>query len=359
MATVLVLGAAGPAGMNYVRAIAEAGHNVVPSDTDQLRLDAWYGIGTVTPPGPIDMDWLHEVVVRWEVDVVHSQPEGYVLDLAQYRPSFVLHHLPSEHDVMICQDKWETAIRWRRDGLRDDWTERDIREQSDVVAAAARCGLPFWLRAARGAGARGATEVHSVAMGVHWIKYWQERGVDWEFLAEGFLPGRDYAWTSIWHDGRLVCSTARERIQYMFPHLAPSGRTGTPVVATVVHSEAVNVMATEAVLSISDAPHGVYCVDLREDADGTPRPTEINCGRFFTTSYHTAAMGLNFPDLHVRLAMGESPPDVPEYDCLPDGATWVRHIDCPGVVAYPPYTQRREADGVHQDGVGAAPPAAS
>jgi carbamoyl-phosphate synthase large subunit len=159
--------------------------------------------------------------------------------------------------------------------------------------------------------------------------------VDWEFVAEEFLPGRDYAWTSIWYEGRLVCSTARERLQYMYPHLAPSGRTGTPVLAKTVHSEAVNVMATEAVLSVSTAPHGVYCVDLRCDAAGTPRPTEINCGRFFTTSYHTAAMGVNFPDIYVRLAMGEPPPRVPQYNTLPDGLSWMRHIDCPGIVLGP------------------------
>ena len=318
--------------MNFVRAIAEAGHDVIPSDTDKLRLDAWFGDGIVTPPGPLQFDWLRRMVFRHEIDVVHSQPEGYVLDLARERPEFVRHLLPAGRDVLACQDKWETAIRWRRDRLRDDWVQRDIRDQSDVVEAAARCGLPFWMRASRGAGARGATEVHSVMMGVHWMKYWQERNIDMDFIAEGFLPGRDFAWTSIWCDGRLICSTARERNQYMYPHLAPSGRTGTPVVATVTHSEAVNVMATEAVLSVSAAPHGVWCVDLREDADGTPRPTEINCGRFFTTSYHTAAMGVNFPDIYIRLAMGEMPPDMPEYNALPDGWAWVRHIDCPGVV---------------------------
>ena len=320
--------------MNFVRAALAADHTVVPADTDGFRLGAWFGGGTVIPPGPLDFNWLQETVEHFDVDVVHSQPEGYVLDLATEPPVFARHLLPPERDVMLCQDKWETAIAWRREGIRNDWVERDIRDQSDVVAAAARCGLPFWLRASHGAGARGATEVHSVAMGVHWIKYWQERNIDMDFIAEGFLPGRDFAWTSIWHRGRLICSTARERLQYLYPHLAPSGRTGTPVVARVTHSEAVNVMATEAVLAISDAPHGIYCVDLREDAEGTPRPTEINCGRFFTTSFHTAAMGVNFPDIYIRLAMGGDVPDMPEYNALPDGAAWVRHIDCPGVVAY-------------------------
>jgi carbamoyl-phosphate synthase large subunit len=329
--------------MNFVRALTAAGHDVIPADTDELRLRGWFEWSALIPPGPLDLGWLRRTCESWGADMVHSQVEPYVAALAQRPPDFVHHFLPPVADVLMCQDKFETGIRWRRDGLREDWAQR-IECDGDILDAGLKLGYPFWMRATRGAGARGATEVLTPDQGAYWWMYWRERRVDWEWIAEGFLPGRDYAWTSIWHEGRLVVSTARERLQYMYPHLAPSGRTGTPVAARIVHSEAVNTMATEAVLSVSDRPHGTYCVDLREDGDGTPRPTEINCGRFFTTSYHTAAMGVNFPDIYVRLAMGDRVPDVPQYDALPDGAVWLRHIDCPGVVIDPDGEIRSDDD---------------
>ena len=92
----------------------------------------------------------------------------------------------------------------------------------------------------------------------------------------------------------------------------------------------VNRVATEAVRSIDDEPHGLYCVDLREDSDGVPRPTEINAGRLFTTAHFYTAAGVNIPDLCVRLATGTVIEDrPPPYDPLPAGLFWIRHIDCP------------------------------
>ncbi|MBX5470812.1 MAG: carboxylate--amine ligase, partial [Thermoleophilaceae bacterium] len=74
------------------------------------------------------------------------------------------------------------------------------------------------------------------------------------------------------------------------------------------------------------------CVDLKEDAEGVPRPTEINCGRFFTTSYFFTAAGVNIPDVYVRLALGDPIPDLPRYNVLEEGLYWIRHIDCPAVL---------------------------
>ena len=128
--------------------------------------------------------------------------------------------------------------------------------------------------------------------------------------------------------GELIVAQARERLEYIYPDLAPSGRTGTPVVAVTISNTAVNVMAEEAVLAIDGEPHGLFCVDLREDSERTPRPTEINVGRFFTTSYFYTAAGLNIPDMAARLAIGEAVEQDDKQDPLVPGLYWVRHIDC-------------------------------
>lgn len=327
---VAVLGAGGPAGNNVSRSLKEAGHAVVAVEGNPLHLPLAIGDTKLLVPPERDLSrWLNEVTEHLQVDVIHAQPDGMVEYLARYASRLSAKTLlPRIGTVLRCQDKFDSGIDWRRAGLRETRII-PIESPADILGAGLELGYPFWLRARHGAGARGASEIHSLAMGEAWLSYWFSRGVGWDFVAEEFLPGRDFAWTSLWYQGKLITAQARERLEYIYPYLAPSGRTGTPVVSVTISSQGVNTMAEEAVLAIDGEPHGLFCVDLREDAGGTPRPTEINVGRFFTTSYFYTAAGLNIPDMVARLAVGDDLWEVPEqYNPLPQGLYWVRHIDC-------------------------------
>jgi carbamoyl-phosphate synthase large subunit len=205
-----------------------------------------------------------------------------------------------------------------------------------VHLAADQFGYPFWLRATRGAGARGATLVEKPSMAYHWLRYWEDRGTEVEWVAEEFLPGRDYARTGVYKHGELVTSFARERLEYIYPNLSPSGLTGTPTVARIVHDDRVNEVAETAVETVDGYPHGVYAVDLREDYFGMPRPTETNPGRGGTTTgLWSVATDANFAHLAVRLACGDLS-QVEKWaplrrNALPDGLESRRHIDCANV----------------------------
>lgn len=341
-----LLGAGGPAGANVARSMLDAGHRLVGIEGNPLRQPLVEGEPVFQEYDvyhPDFIDWVNTISQHHGIAYLHSQPEEGVEVLSRFKDQLVAKTLlPSIGTVLKCQDKFATGIEWRRAGLRETRILR-IESEDELFAAGEELGYPFWMRATHGAGARGATEVHSYQQGSAWFDYWLSRGSDWDFVAEEFLPGRDYAWTSLWYKGKLVTSQARERLEYIFPHLAPSGRTGTPTVAVTIHSEAVNVMATEAVLAVDPSPHGLFCVDLREDRDCTPRPTEINAGRFFTTSYFYTAAGLNIPSLCATLATTNAEPEdltfkfggqeLAQYNPLPEGLYWIRHIDCPAVLA--------------------------
>jgi hypothetical protein len=58
-----------------------------------------------------------------------------------------------------------------------------------------------------------------------------------------------------------------------------------------------------------------------------PRPTEINAGRWATTSPLYSELGPNLPDMHVRLAAGETVEPLGD-DVYPEGVKLLRHIDC-------------------------------
>jgi carbamoyl-phosphate synthase large subunit len=61
-------------------------------------------------------------------------------------------------------------------------------------------------------------------------------------------------------------------------------------------------------------------------ADGQPNITEINAGRFFTTSNFLAAAGLNMADMLMRCALGETVEPVGTSP-LPADLYWIRMVD--------------------------------
>jgi len=123
----------------------------------------------------------------------------------------------------------------------------------------------------------------------------------------------------------------RERLSWVGHRLVGAG--GTSKLNRVVHSEMVNGKALDAIRAVAKKPHGVFCVDLKEDPDGVPCPTEINCR--FTTNVHYLALASiklghpewNFPWLAARLALKEEIPYCAKTDALPDDLWFTKNTD--------------------------------
>jgi carbamoyl-phosphate synthase large subunit len=160
------------------------------------------------------------------------------------------------------------------------------------------------------------------------VEWWvDERGLAIaDFMAAERLPGAEFAYQSVWKDGALIAGQARERVEYLYGHLTPSGQTSTPAVARTIAVPEVDRVAQQAILVLDPSPQGVYCADLKTASDGTVKVTEINAGRFFTTSNFFAAAGLNMPDLLMRCALGEDPTPLPSSPLPPD-LYWIRMVD--------------------------------
>jgi carbamoyl-phosphate synthase large subunit len=277
---------------------------------------------------PAYLDELNAVVEAEDVEIVHPQPDPEVR-LVAARSSEVKARtfLPAAETVELCQDKAASAARLDAAGVPVPRTGHgDVHDAAaDVIARHGKA----WVRATRGAGARASLPVTSVDQAVAWARYWVEaRGLAYEdFMVGEFLPGREFAFQSIWRKGQLVTSQARERLEYLYGHVTPSGQTSTPSVAKTIRRDDVNEIAAEAVRAIDPNANGVFCVDLKEDAEGTPRVTEINAGRFFTTSNFLTAAGANMPHLYVRLAYGEQVNGPPPFNAVEEGLYWVRMVD--------------------------------
>src|SRR5439155_17760718 len=100
-----------------------------------------------------------------------------------------------------------------------------------------------------------------------------------------------------------------------------------PSVARTVHREDVNEVASRAIRAVDPAATGVFCIDLKEEEHGSPLVTEINAGRFFTTSNFLAEAGANMPYDYVRLAFGERLEHLRTFNAVEPGPSWVRLID--------------------------------
>jgi carbamoylphosphate synthase large subunit len=339
---ILCTGAGGPAGINFVSSLrlapekmfivgTEANEHYVHLATTEKK----YAVPRAIDPSYVDS--LNEIIRKEQVEFLHAQPDVEVEAVSENREKIRANvFLPSKAAVKACQDKLESAKIWRKKNIPVART-LEIRDEKDIDKAFTEFGSPIWIRARTGAGGRGSTPADNKETAVSWIRYWKARKVTWDFIAQEHLPGRNIAFHSLWKDGELVVSMARERVEYIYPYLAPSGIMGTPSVQRTVHDKTVNKIGTEAVLAIDSRFNGIASVDLKENREGTPCVTEINPGRMFTTSYFFSFASktlrkdyaANIPYLYVRLAYKETVPEMPKYDILPRDVYWIRHMDAP------------------------------
>jgi carbamoylphosphate synthase large subunit len=345
---VLVTGAGGVAGVNFVRALRASGRNYYIAGTDYSKyyielpdLDARY----LTPRHDDSsfVERVASVAKRENVSFIHPQPSSEALVLSSARgrlPAPVF--LPRESVMSAGQDKLKTQEILSSKGVPVAETV-SLSGMSDLRAAL-ELGPPVWVRARHGAGGRLSLLCNTEQELVHWVSIWNGRGTPLEeFIVQEYLPGRNIAWDSLWYRGKLVTSYCRERLEYPFKHISPSGITGTPSVARTVSDSRVNEVAERAVVALTRRADGAFSVDLKEDSSGKPRVTEVDAGKFHTTMplwgmVATKHLGLpwftNFADLYVRMGLGEEPPsEAPARDALPAGYYMIRNIDS-GVILW-------------------------
>ena len=342
MKKIVATGAGGPAGINFIMSLRLAPEKMSIIGTEANRhfiylapTNKIYLVPRADEESYIER--LNEIIRREKADFLHAQTDAEVAVVSDNREKIEANvFLPSKNTVRICQDKLESAKIWMKKDVPVAKTV-ELHDERDIERAFEELGSPIWIRARHGAGGRGSTPAYSKEGALSWIKYWKARDMKWDFIAQEHLPGRNIGFHSLWKDGELVTSMARERLEYIYPHLAPSGITGTPAVQRTIHDDNVNRIAVEAVLAIDPNFNGIACVDLKENRDSVPCVTEINAARMFTTSFFFSYASkilrgdyyANIPYLYVKLAFKESIPEIPKYNVLPEDVYWIRHIDAP------------------------------
>jgi len=346
MKNILVTGAGGPAGVNFCKSlkISREDFRIIGTDVNDYHMHLMEAdVKYKTPRADDDsyLEVLNKIIKKEEVDLVHPQPDIEVFYVGSYRDSINAKvFLPKQETIALCQDKELTSLMLR---IKDKPAPKTLPllkhdkkgeimnnlKTETINEFFEHLGSPMWVRATKGAGGRGSTIAHTPETVLNWCNYWRSRDKKWDFIAQEYLSGRNIAFHSVWKKGELISSMARERLEYIYPYLSPSGITGTPVVQRTVHDSKINNIGPEVIKTLDPEYDGVACVDFKENRRGDPFVTEINPGRFFTTSFFFTRAGLNLPYIYVKTALEESIKGyIPLYNGLPKDFYWIRHIDC-------------------------------
>ena len=337
MKRILVTGCGGAAAANFVASLRAADEDffIVGTDSNKFHLeladaDARYILPRALEPTYLEK--LNEIIEKEKVEFVHPQPDPEVLFLSRNREQVKTRlFLPSKQSIEVCQNKMDLVnhLEGKQIPTAESYSVEDEATLSSNVNKLLANNEKVWLRAIKGAGSRASLPIKDATHGKVWMDYWKTmKGIGYDqFMVSEFLPGKEFAFQSIWKDGKLVTSQARERMEYLFGYLTPSGQTSSPSITRTVHRDDVNDIATKAILSLDESATGVFCVDLKENKDGTPCITEINAGRFFTTSNFFSTAGSNMPHYYIKMAFEETLPELSQYNPLEKDLYWIRGMD--------------------------------
>ena len=316
---VLVTGAGSGRGNNLVRSLRAPGHDidVVGCNSDLFVLaksDTKRRFHVPSPTsGAAFIAACRPIIEAHAIDLIIPSSDDDALALARIRAELPCHlYLPPAEVIALCQDKYVLSQKLKAGNLPVPETVA-IGDRSDVLRAfrdLAHCPL-LWCRTRHGAGSKGATKVKDAEQAWSWISYWNEmRGIPVEeFTLSEYLPGRDFNVQGLWHEGRTVLMKMCERLSYLDGENRPSGMSSTPAVAKTLCNHQVLNICDEAVKLISPNASGVFNLDLKQDATGSARITEINAGRFaMITNLYDLTGRHNMAQIYVQLALGQLPP---------------------------------------------------
>lgn len=328
MTNVLLLGCGGNAGMNYVRCLkmGDPSIKVYGTDTSVYAAEASNVDKFFIDPGEgyNKYEFLKNIIDEFDIDFVHAQPDREARFLFRFQDDFPVTR-GSEDVWWKYNDKLACQRIWREQGMGVvNCSLIDIvKNWYDLVGDNGK----VWIRANRGAGSKCALPVTNVRQALNWAEYWCEREgmMHSDFMVSEYLPGPEYAVQAFFIDGEVVQIQARERVEYFFANIMPSGQSSTPSVARTVDNPDVLYTAVSAIRAIENKPHGIYGVDIKTRSNGDLVPTEVNYGRYYTTSNFFAELGMNTPyDELEYFLTGNMPHKIAP---IPQNYYWMRGLD--------------------------------
>lgn len=331
---VLLLGSAGSAGINFIKSLQlKNSVEVVGLDVNKYYLEMVptkkkYLLTREAGKEDEYIKKINQIIKKEKIDFVHAQPDSEVKILSDYRDKInakIL--LPSVGAIDIFQDKWRTFETLKNHDVSVPKTYI-VKDESSLKNIFYQNKEMLWVRSNRGAGGKASLPVKTYDQAITWIKFWIGKGLKMtDFSVSEFLPGREISTLMVWHNGKLICSQSKERIEWLQSNVSVSGSGTTTAIQKTVYDESINRLCTATIRAVENKPEGVYVVDAKQNKENVFCVTEVNPGRFFTTSLFYATAGVNMPYIYIALGLGLPIPHVKPYNSVEKDIYWIRIAD--------------------------------
>lgn len=336
MRKILIAGAGGAPSEGVIYSLLKNPENYVigmgsePTDLVLSKAHKKYYIPYANTPGYKAA--LLNIIEKEKPDLVHFQNDLEIFHSSLIREAIIATgtkiFMPEHQVIDICVHKHKSYKAFKAAGVPVP-INIEINTADDLKQAFQDLGDEqgkIWLRdSGIGGGGKGALPTNNYDLAKSWIDHYKGWG---SFIAAEMLTPKTVTWLSIWHEGELIVAQTRSREGWTHGNRAISGVTGVTKVGVTLSDEMVTKVAKSSVKAVSAKPHGIFGVDMAYDKNGIPNPTEINISRFFTTVRFFTEAGINFPEIFVNLALGESAGiSTGLINPLPNDLLWLRGMD--------------------------------
>jgi hypothetical protein len=138
-------------------------------------------------------------------------------------------------------------------------------------------GFPCWIRATQGSGGLGSLKLMDKSSLLSWLFINSDLQ---EFTVSEFLTGRHLATQMLYLDGKLVTAASLECAEYVMASIAPSKVTGNTSFGRFLNEDRILEFCDDCIRFIEKKlgtkAHGILSFDLKEDAKGDLKVTEVN-----------------------------------------------------------------------------------
>jgi len=224
--------------------------------------------------------FMKELVKSEEVDLAFVQPEAEVMEWGNYlkkNGSYICPVLiPPVEYTQGLMDK--AAMADLLDGT--GYIPKTIRitpDKPDYDRIEEEVGYPCWIRASVGSGGLGSLKLSRKEDLEAWL--FIHSGIK-EFTISEFLTGRHLANQMLYLNGECIKNAGLQCAEYVMADIAPSKVTGNTSYGLFINEEPLLAFCEEVMdylaKQLKVQPHGVFSFDLKEDAEGNLKVTEIN-----------------------------------------------------------------------------------
>lgn len=224
--------------------------------------------------------WIEKLVAEKGIDYAFVQPEAEIVEWGAFFEQTGKYPCPV---FMGCKKLSES--------LRDKSIMADLLEGTDFIPKTIKVtqkdprfdqvsneiGFPCWIRATEGTGGLGSLRLDDLSSFKSWLFI---NAAIPEFTVSEFLTGRHLANEMLYYDGEYVKGAALECAEYVMANTAPSHVTGNTHFGRFLDDDRINQFCDSCIKYLENKlgvpAHGILSFDLKENARGELKVTEVN-----------------------------------------------------------------------------------